>query len=420
MSDNETISGGARQAGERSGSGLSGIARRLFIDQLAKIRQGQLVINDAHGRTICGPGGEPSAQVSITDPSVYLDLALGGPLGAAEAYMEGKWTSPDLTNVVRIFAANREMSMTVDGGITNAIRPMLRLGHWLRRNTRRGSRRNIHAHYDLGNDFFELFLDRTMMYSAGIFASADTPLEEASVAKLDLVCRKLALGEQDHLLEIGTGWGGMALHAARHYGCRVTTTTISENQGQMARERIAAAGLSDRITVLQDDYRDLRGQYDKLVSIEMIEAVGPQFMDDYFRTCSDRLKPGGRALIQAITIADRNYDYHVKSVDFIKKYIFPGGALPSIGSIMESVVRATDLQLVHLHDIGIDYARTLNAWRRRFLGRLDEVRRLGYPEEFIRMWHYYLCYCEGGFLERAISDVQIVFDKPDTRLPAPD
>ena len=422
MSDNDTISTGAEERGSMRGetsSSLTRFARQAFLKQLATITRGQITVIDADGRKQCGHDDALQAQVTVNDQSTYLDIALGGPLGASEAFMEGKWTTPNLTDVVRIFAGNRHMSQDVDGGMTNFLRPLLRLGHWLRRNSRSGSRRNIHAHYDLGNEFFELFLDRSMMYSAAVFESENTTLEQASIAKLDLICRKLELSEQDHLLEIGTGWGGMAMHAAQHYGCKVTTTTISENQHAMATARIAKAGLADRITVLKQDYRDLQGQFDKLVSVEMIEAVGAQFMDTYFRTCSERLKPGGRALIQAITIADRNYAMHLKSVDFIKKYIFPGGALPSIGSIMNSVAGATDLQLVHLHDIGIDYARTLAEWRHRFLARLDDVRELGYPEEFIRMWHYYLCYCEGGFIERAISDVQLVFDKPDARLQAP-
>jgi cyclopropane-fatty-acyl-phospholipid synthase len=422
MSRNETISRRAPTGGtelDRVPGSLARTARRAFLKQLGEITRGQILIIDGEGRTLCGRDDRLQAQVTVHDESAYLDIALGGPLGASEAFMEGKWSTPDLTPVVQVFAGNRQMMVAVDGGMTRLLRPLLRFGHWLRRNTRSGSRKNIHAHYDLGNEFFELFLDPTMMYSAAVYDSPDTPLEQASIAKLDLICRKLQLSEQDHLLEIGSGWGGMAMHAAEHYGCRVTTTTISDNQHAMATARIAEAGLADRVTVLKDDYRDLEGQFDKLVSIEMIEAVGAQFMDTFYRTCSDRLKPGGRALIQAITIADRNYQHHLKTVDFIKKYIFPGGALPSVGSMMDSVARATDLQLVHLQDIGIDYAHTLKAWRESFFDRIDDVRKLGYPEEFIRMWHYYLCYCEGGFLERAISDVQLVFDKPDARLAAP-
>jgi cyclopropane-fatty-acyl-phospholipid synthase len=255
-----------------------------------------------------------------------------------------------------------------------------------------------------------------MMYSSAVFPRPGASLEEASTHKLDLVCRKLQLEPGDHLLEIGTGWGGLALHAARNYGCQVTTTTISRNQFEFARERVRAAGLEERITILMDDYRDLTGTYDKLVSIEMIEAVGHDFLDNFFRICSDRLKPSGRMLLQSIVIADRNYAEARNSVDFIQKYIFPGGALPSCGAILDSVSRVADLQLTHLHDIGLDYARTLQIWRERFLQRRPDVRQLGYPDEFIRMWEWYLAYCEGGFLERAISAVQVAFDKPACRL----
>jgi len=296
------------------------------------------------------------------------------------------------------------------------LRASHRLGHRLKANSKSRSRRNIQAHYDLGDDLFELFLDPTMSYSSAVYPSPGASLEEAAVHKLDLVCRKLRLTPDDHLLEIGTGWGGLALHAASRYGCRVTTTTISDNQFRAARAKVKAAGLEDRVTVLKKDYRDLEGQYDKLVSIEMIEAVGHQYMDTYIRVCGERLKPHGRALIQAILMSDRNFDNYIRSVDFIQKYIFPGGALPSISSISSSVRRMTDLQITGFHDITRDYARTLADWRRRFMSRLREVRALGYPEEFIRMWEYYLCYCEGGFAERAICTAQIVFDKPLCRL----
>jgi cyclopropane-fatty-acyl-phospholipid synthase len=294
--------------------------------------------------------------------------------------------------------------------------PLLRLTHRLRRNTRRQSRRNIAAHYDLGNDFYRLFLDPTLSYSAGIWPQPDSSLEQAAVHKLDVICRKLDLRPEDHLLEIGTGWGGLAIHAARHYGCRVTTTTISARQREYAVQRIAEAGLQDRVTVLDQDYRDLRGQFDKLVSVEMIEAVGLAFLDEYFRLCSERLRPNGRMLLQGIVIADRIFEQAQRSVDFIQKYIFPGGALPSLGAIRASVARATDLRPAGLQDIGLDYARTLREWRRRFLAQLPAVRQLGFSDEFIRMWEYYLAYCEGGFIERAITDVQLVLDKPGCRL----
>jgi cyclopropane-fatty-acyl-phospholipid synthase len=320
---------------------------------------------------------------------------------------------------MRLFLVNRDAMDLIESGMARATTPLLKLAHWYHRNTRTGSRRNIHAHYDLGNDLFQLFLDPTMMYSAAVFPRPEATLEEASVHKLDLICRKLELEPSDHLLEIGTGWGGLALHAARSYGCRVTTTTISRNQFDFATRRISDAGLSDRVTVVGEDYRDLKGQFDKLVSVEMIEAVGHRYLPTYFRVCSERLKPAGRMLLQSIVIADRHYAQARRSVDFIQKYVFPGGALPSASAILSSVARCTDLQLTGLHDIGQDYARTLSIWRERFLGRLADVRRLGYPDEFARMWEWYLAYCEGGFVERAISAVQLVFDKPDCRLRAP-
>jgi cyclopropane-fatty-acyl-phospholipid synthase len=411
--------GPAGREAERPGTAAS-LARRAFMARLHDLARGRLTISDAWGQASFGRATAAfplSPAVFVRDPGTYLDIILGGALGAAEAYVAGKWTTSDLTAVIRIFAANQHVFAALDSGLARASRPFLRFGHWCRRNSRRRSRENIGAHYDLGNELFELFLDPTMMYSSAVYPREDSTLDEAAVHKLDLICRKLALGPGDHLLEIGTGWGGLAMHAASRFGCRVTTTTISQNQLELARRRVRDAGLEDRVTLLDRDYRELEGQFDKLVSVEMIEAVGPQYLDTFFQVCSDRLKPDGRMLIQAITMADRNYRRHLASVDFIKKYIFPGGALPSMSALADSVARATDLQLVHLQDIGFDYARTLQEWCRRFMARLDEVRDLGYPDEFIRMWQYYLCYCEGGFLERAISDVQLVFDKPLCRLP---
>ncbi len=299
-----------------------------------------------------------------------------------------------------------------------ATAPLRRMLHWLNRNSPDGSRRNIAAHYDLGNDLFALFLDDTMAYSCGVFEREDATLHEAQVAKFERVCRRLRLSPSDHLLEIGTGWGGFALHAASRYGCRVTTTTISREQHDWARERIRAAGLSDRVTLLLDDYRDLRGRYDKLVSIEMIEAVGHQFLDTYTAQCSRLLEPHGAMLLQAITIRDQIYEEALESVDFIQRYIFPGSFIPSVTAIADSVRRATDMKVFHLEDIGPHYATTLRRWRERFFERIDDVRRLGYSEQFVRMWDFYLCYCEGGFLERQLGDVQMLLTKPRCRLPA--
>jgi len=401
--------------------GSDRLARGACLRQLAGIANGRLVIRDGDGTyefgqltALCGL----DVQVRVSDPGAWLDLATGGTIGAAEAYMQGKWQTSDLAGLMRVLVLNREVMDGLERGLARLGQPLLRLLHWFRRNSRRGSRRNIHAHYDLGDELFSLFLDPTMMYSSAVYPEPGSTLEEAAVHKLDLICRKLALGPDDHLLEIGTGWGGLAVHAATRYGCRVTTTTISANQLEHARRRVAEAGLGDRVTVLSEDYRDLGGQFDKLVSVEMIEAVGLRYLDDYFRTCSDRLKPCGRMLLQAIVIADRHFDQARRSVDFIQKYIFPGGALPSMAAMLDSIARRTDLQLAGLQDIGLDYARTLCDWRERFLARLADVRALGYPDEFIRMWEWYLAYCEAGFRERATSTVQLVFDKPRCRLAA--
>ncbi|MET0378422.1 MAG: cyclopropane-fatty-acyl-phospholipid synthase family protein, partial [Spongiibacteraceae bacterium] len=274
----------------------------------------------------------------------------------------------------------------------------------------------IAAHYDLGNDFYELFLDPSMMYSAAIFPHADSSLEQASLYKIDRICKKLQLQPQDHLLEIGTGWGGLALHAARQYGCRVTTTTISRQQFDYANQLINAAGLSDRVTVLLQDYRDLTGQYDKLVSVEMIEAVGHRYYRDYFSRCGTLLKADGLMLIQAITIADQRYERARRSVDFIQRHIFPGGALPSLAVIAHTIARHSDLTISGIEEITQHYARTLQAWSQRFLAQLERVRALGYDERFIRMWQFYLCYCEGGFMERSIGTHQILFAKPACRI----
>ncbi len=396
-----------------------GLFRKAVLARLRNLEAGEVTLCE-QGETMVF--GQSTAQcpvmvtVQVLDPGLYRDIALGGDLAAAEAYMEGKWTVNDLTGLIRIFAANPTVLNEIEHGIGKVLNPLLRFAHFLRRNSRAQSRRNILAHYDLGDDLFRLFLDPTMSYSSAVYPNNDSSLDEAATHKLDLVCQKLHLQPNDHLLEIGTGWGGLAVHAAGKYGCRVTTTTISDNQYQQAVQRVQAAGLSERITVLKSDYRDLSGHYDKLVSIEMIEAVGHDYMDTYLNLCSQRLKPHGRALFQAILMTDRNFDKYKNSVDFIQKYIFPGGALPSLASIMQSVHKVTDLQLADMQDITLDYARTLRDWRARFMDKLHEVRRLGYPDEFIRMWEYYLCYCEGGFRERAISTVQIVFDKPDCRL----
>lgn len=397
---------------------LDGLAERAVRARLAGIEHGQITLVDGNEHHHYGRRTERcplSVTVRVHDPRFWSELAFGGSIGAGEAYMQGYWSVNDLTALVRILLQNRAVLDGMETGLARLTGPLQQALHWLNRNTREGSRRNIAAHYDLGNGFFQLFLDPTLMYSSAIFEHPKQTLEQAQRTRLERICRKLDLKPTDHLLEIGTGWGGMAIHAAQHYGCRVTTTTISRRQYELARERIAAAGLDERITVLLEDYRDLTGQYDKLVSIEMIEAVGHQFYDTYFRQCGRLLKDNGLMLLQAITIADQRYEQARKSVDFIQRHIFPGSIIPSVTAMLDATTRASDLKLAHLEDIGPHYATTLRVWRENFLGNLAQVRALGYPEEFIRMWEFYLCYCEGGFAERALGDVHMLLAKPGNR-----
>jgi cyclopropane-fatty-acyl-phospholipid synthase len=314
--------------------------------------------------------------------------------------------------MVELFICNRTHLEKTGLGKRWITRPLQLIQQFLTRNTLKGSRRNIEAHYDLGNDLFRLFLDQTMMYSCGIFENSKTTLQEASEAKLERICQKLQLKPTDHVLEIGTGWGGFAIYAATHYGCRVTTTTISREQYEFALERVREAGLAGQISVLFDDYRHLHGQYDKLESIEMIEAIGHQYFDTYFKKCTELLKPQGMMLLQTITIADQRYRAAKRSIDYIQRFIFPGGCLPSVAALSDVIARKTDMRIFHLEDIGPHYARTLRHWRERFFRNIEKVRALGYPERFIRMWEYYFCYCEGGFRQQSIGTVQLLLTRP--------
>ena len=402
--------------GERSW--LDSLARRAVLGKLTQLRGGQLVLVDGSDRYRFGAAGEELAEpivVHVHDPRFYGDLAFGGSIGAGEAYMQGYWSTSQLVDLVRLLVLNMDVLDSLEDGYARLTAPLRKVVHSIRRNTRSGSRRNIAAHYDLGNEFFRLFLDETMMYSSAIFTRPGMSLHEAQLARLDVICRKLDLRPGEHIVEIGTGWGGFALHAAQRYGCKVTTTTISQEQYRLARERVNQAGLDDRIAVVCTDYRDLRGSYDKLVSIEMIEAIGHQYFDTYFAQCSRLLKPHGAMLLQAITIADQRYESAKRSVDFIQRYIFPGSCLPSVGALSASIARASDMRVFHLEDIGPHYAQTLHEWRRRFLASLPAIRALGYDDNFIRMWEFYFCYCEGGFTERVIGDVQMLLVKPGNR-----
>lgn len=393
---------------------VQALTRRLVLAKLARLRHGHLELTEATRSWRFGCGG-PAKRVAVLDPAFWPAVAFGGSVGTGEAYMDGHWTCDDLTGLVRLLLRNREVLDGMERGLARLSAPLRALLHRSHCNSRAGSRRNIAAHYDLGNDFYRLWLDETMMYSCAIFESPDMSLAEASAAKLERVCRKLNLQPGDHVLEIGTGWGGFALHAARRFGCRVTTTTVSRQQYELARERVAAARLGGRVEVRLTDYRDMEGQYDKLVSIEMVEAVGADHLDTYFHRCGRLLKPEGAMLLQAITIADQRYDAALKEVDFIQKHIFPGGFLPSVTALTAAMTRASDLRMVQLEDIGPHYAETLAHWRRNFLARLDGVRALGHDERFVRMWEFYLCYCEGGFRERDLGTVQMLLAKPGWR-----
>jgi len=394
---------------------LDNFARRLVLRQLQRLEIGCILLTEDEFSVSFGEAqadAELVARIEVMDSSFYADLAFAGSIGAGEAYMRGSWQCEDLVTLVRILLRNRHVLDDMEKGTAWFKTAIQRFLHWINRNTREGAKRNIAAHYDLGNDFFALWLDETMMYSSAMFEHKDQSLADAQRHRLDVVCRKLELGPDDHVIEIGTGWGGFAIHAAQNYGCRVTTTTISKCQYEMAWQRVQQAGLQDRIDLLLEDYRDLEGHYDKLVSIEMIEAIGSDQYDTYFSQCSQLLKPGGRMLIQAITIHDDQYAYAQNNVDFIQRYIFPGSCLPSLGVMTKTIARVSDMLVTDVEDIGHDYALTLNHWRRNFFEHIHEVLDMGYPQEFIWMWEFYLCYCEGGFIERAISDVHLTAEKP--------
>jgi cyclopropane-fatty-acyl-phospholipid synthase len=393
-------------------TGIDALVRKQVLAKLGKLRHGHLQLREAGE---CRAYGDPAmpgfGTLTIMEGRFFGKLAFGGSVGAAESYMDGDWQSDDLVGLMRLLIRNRNLLDAMEGGGARFAGWMMQAAHALRRNTRSGSRKNIAAHYDLGNALFELFLDPSLMYSSAVFDREGMTLEQASQRKLQLICEKLELGADDHLIEIGTGWGGMAIYAAKHTGCRVTTTTISQEQFDLAKARIEAEGLQDRITLLFKDYRDLEGHYDKLVSIEMIEAIGHQFQDTYFAKCASLLKPGGKALIQAITIEDHRYQQALDSVDFIKRYIFPGSYIPCVSAMVASAAQAGQLRLLDLQDIGDSYAKTIHAWRERFLARETDVLALGYDRRFLRMWDFYLAYCEAGFLEQSISDVHLLFGK---------
>ncbi|WP_394155727.1 class I SAM-dependent methyltransferase [Vibrio campbellii] len=357
--------------------------------------------------------GEPVvATIEVKHPGFYSRILQGGSIAAGEAYMVGWWDSPDLTALMKLMALNMRALDKLEEQGSWLTRLLYKFSHWTNRNSQENSRKNIHAHYDLGNNLYEAFLDTNMLYSSALYNEADDSLEQAQINKMDRLCQQLELKASDHVIEIGTGWGAMAIYMAEQYGCQVTTTTISEEQHAYAEQKIKERGLEDKVTLLKEDYRNLTGTYDKLVSIEMIEAVGKQFLPSYIKKCESLLESGGLMAIQAITIADQRYDYYSNNVDFIQKYIFPGGFLPSVTSLTQATTKYSDLVTRDLFDIGLDYAKTLNEWHHRFNQAESEVRSFGYDDRFVRMWRYYLSYCEGGFLARTISAVHMTFQRP--------
>lgn len=395
-------------------SWLNDVFQQAVLRKLRTTHSGgiQLIVGDRS--TLCGDAHNPlQVTVQVHDQSFFRKIALGGGLGAAESLMDGDWTCDDLAGLIRIFIRNRALATGLDRGWAWLMQSLARFQFWLRKNSVSNAKRNIREHYDLGNEFFRLFLDETLSYSCALFHDAHTTLHDASLAKLRQVCRKLNLQPDDHLLEIGTGWGGLAIHAAENHGCRVTTTTISAEQHALATQRVRAAGLTGQVKIEQLDYRALHGEYDKLVSIEMIEAVGKQYLDTYFRQCSRLLRPNGVMVMQAIVIRDQLLESHSQSVDFIGKYIFPGGFLPSVAMISQSLARCTDLRICHVEELSSHYVRTLQEWRKRFWQNITEVRRQGFDDRFIRMWDYYFQYCEAAFAERQVNLVQMTLGKPE-------
>ena len=402
-----------KNANSSSFSMLLPLAKKLVLSQLKNLHSGHLILKHGEEQYHFGQQGDALVgEMRVEDEQAFVHIMTGGSIGAAEAFMTGDWTTPDLTSLVRVMVRNMDILDQMEGGIALLSRPFLKWFHRINQNTEKGSKRNIAAHYDLGNDFFQLFLDPSMMYSSGIFPNENASMEEASFHKLETICRRLELKETDHVIEIGTGWGGFAIHAAKYYGCKVTTTTISEQQYLLAKERVKSEGLSHKITLLRQDYRELKGEYDKLVSIEMIEAVGWKYYQTFFETCSRLLKDDGVMCLQAITIQDQRYESAKRNVDFIQRYIFPGSCIPSIQALNTASTEASDFRLVQQEDFAGHYARTLRAWLDAFKNSDSQVSQLGYSDTFKRMWEFYLCYCEGGFAERAIGVSHLVYAKP--------
>ncbi|MGL4985290.1 MAG: class I SAM-dependent methyltransferase [Plesiomonas sp.] len=394
-------------------SSVNSHARKLVLQFLHAITHGTLIIHDDHvGGLTIHRDDSITATLTVHDPLFYRRLLWGGDVAAGEMWMQGQWSSPDPVQVIRLLARHQAVFDKLEARLRWLTAPLNRLRHFLTRNTLQGARKNIAQHYDLGNAMYRLFLDPEMQYSSALFSHPNQSLADAQYNKLKTLCQTLDLQAHDHLLEIGSGWGGLAVYAARHYGCKVTTVTLSQEQFAFAKTRIQAEGLQDRVTLLLQDYRHIQGQFDKVVSIEMIEAVGEAFLPGYFAKIASLLTPQGRFLIQGITIRDQRYQVYRSQTDFIRRYIFPGGFLPSLSVILDTLTRHTDLNVVQMHDFGHHYARTLHLWRAAFNEHAFAIQQLGASDEFIRLWDFYFAYCEAGFLERAISVVHITGCKP--------
>ncbi|WP_299013325.1 cyclopropane-fatty-acyl-phospholipid synthase family protein [uncultured Photobacterium sp.] len=400
---------------ELSVRGTDFLARRAVFRVLKQLKGVGLTLIDHHGDSFQFGDAHANQQayIIVNNPAFYKRVLKGGSIAAGEAYIDGWWDSPDITEVVRVIARNLTLLDRLEEKMSWLTAMQYKWLHRRRRNSKAVVKQNILAHYDLGNDFYRTFLDPNMLYSAAIYDENHESLFQAQINKMDRLCRQLKLCSSEHLLEIGTGWGALAIHAAKHYGCMVTTTTISDAQYDWAKSRIEQEGLTGKIILLKQDYRDLTGQYDKIVSVEMVEAVGKEYLTTYIKKCQSLLKPQGKLAIQAITIADQRYESYSKGVDFIQKHIFPGGFLPSITMLANQLTMHTDFVIRDIKDMGFDYAKTLSDWHQKFNASIDTLNKQGFDERFIRMWRFYFSYCEGGFLERRISTVQLVASRTD-------
>lgn len=413
MNQKDLSLNGPQQLVESDSSRVTDALRKLLIQVLGHASEGHFLLKECD-RVIAEVGNRNDplqAEVNVLNTKVYARALIGGNTAAGEAFVDGWWTSPDITSVTRFFARNLGMMDYWGSRFGWLLKPVALTRTLLRANSRKQAKRNILAHYDLGNELYQAFLDRRMQYSSALYENAGQSLERAQEAKLRRLCEQLQLNEDDHLLEVGSGWGGLAMFAASNYGCRVTTTTISDAQFAYAKAAIEQAGLEDRIELLNQDYRLLEGRYDKIVSVEMIEAVGKRYLPGFFSKLDSLLKPGGKLMLQAITIADQRFASYSRSEDFIQKHIFPGGFLPSLSMMTDLLARKTNMVVRDIKDIGIDYAQTLAAWRENFQRQKAELATRGYDEKFANLWIYYLGYCEGGFRERRISTVQLLASK---------